>query len=848
MIKKLNHHLAERGLTGTVKRFNKCLQENGMKYTIRQIFSLHSTAPHQDSTIYKSNPPSAKLKEREASDSYLSNANAQYEYLKNYKKNQTKQRIANLLSLLKAEKHTKGVILYPVSYDINVKQRPEHILRVLADEGYLCLMLKIGANHQSTHLNKMGERLYYTDLFEEAITYFSEKPVYLYTTTPFFYYLTTMFKKAYVIYDVLDDLKIFANYCKPMEIDHKELLSRADSIIYSSRVMKDKFDKFNTASILIENGVWPEDFDAGSEERPRKYDINLRKINSVKVGYHGVISEFLNFDIIESILENAGADLYLIGPVAAFSPDKEFELRERVSQLKQYRNFHLLGFVPYPDLVHYIKQFDYCIIPFELNYATDAVSPLKLFESIACEKPVLATATKTLLAYRDVINILKDSEFSNFIAHRKGLKVNVETYQKILLKNSWPNLLKPLLAFIESDTERIGETPRVKSKVPRVDIININFFDWKGEVLYKGGAERYVYDLAKLCQEYGFQTRIMQNANSYFSKEFDGIPVIGVPSKFENYIPKLSDCYNSYISETDLIITSPLELASELNPEQNIIGINHGIWWDDKFNDLGGYTFERYKNIFAALKTSNSCVCVDTNFINWVRTYDWTLAQKCEYVPNYVDQNQFKSQPKKFDEDLIILYPRRLYEARGLYITIEAFKYLFRRYPWLKLHLVGQADENDTLYTKRFIAKFPKNVEWYELDMAEMHKAYEKSHIVLVPTMYAEGTSLSCIEAMATNNGIIATTIGGLPNLINHRYNGLLIKPSADEIIKSVEFLINNRDILKTFAKNAIESSSSLNKRYWLESWSSIIEQNVSFKPAGMAEKRGALINQPANA
>jgi glycosyltransferase involved in cell wall biosynthesis len=129
-----------------------------------------------------------------------------------------------------------------------------------------------------------------------------------------------------------------------------------------------------------------------------------------------------------------------------------------------------------------------------------------------------------------------------------------------------------------------------------------------------------------------------------------------------------------------------------------------------------------------------------------------------------------------------------------------------------------------------------------------MHKAYEKSHIVLVPTMYAEGTSLSCIEAMATNNGIIATTIGGLPNLINHRYNGLLIKPSADEIIKSVEFLINNRDILKTFAKNAIESSSSLNKRYWLESWSSIIEQNVSFKPAGMAEKRGALINQPANA
>ena len=48
----------------------------------------------------------------------------------------------------------------------------------------------------------------------------------------------------------------------------------------------------------------------------------------------------------------------------------------------------------------------------------------------------------------------------------------------------------------------------------------------------------------------------------------------------------------------------------------------------------------------------------------------------------------------------------------------------------------------------------------------EMNKAYQNADITLIPSLYSEGTSLSCIEAMACGNAVIATRIGGLSDLI----------------------------------------------------------------------------------
>ena len=825
MLHKFKYHLKERGLAGTAKRFVNCWQVNGFKYTLKQMFKPFDFN-HLKQQNSQGSDTHVKIRRLRSENTYLKDTRSQDSYYTKYKKEPVEGRMVDLLNILKREKGYKGVVLYPLSYDISIKQRPEHLLKALGQEGYLCLMMQIAESHDRSKVQKLSNRLYVVDLFEECLTYFQNKKPIVYISYPFYKYLINYFEDAYIIYDVLDNLKIFSNYCEAMEEDNEFLLKYSDLILYSSQALYDHGNYAAENTLLIENGVWAQDFEIPLDDIPEEFKLKKHRPAALAIGYHGAISELLDFDLIENILQLNNTEVFMIGPIATFNPAKSAALKATVNKLKKYRNFHLPGFVQYNHLKYYLHQFDFCIIPFVINEATDAVSPLKLFEYFACKKPVVATPTKTLLKYRHSISLYDADAFVRFFAASPTPIIDKPKYERLSLDHRWETLIAPMVSKLDHRNNDLQKAPAI-TKTKLVDIINVNFFDWGGEILYKGGAERYVFDLAKICQAKGLHVRILQNANAFFTRDYNNIPVIGLPSKSGYDMEKISEKYNSFCKQSDLIIASPLDLACQLHYSSNSIGISHGIYWDDKSTRLGNYDFNKYRRIFKALKTCSKSVCVDTNFINWLRTYDWELASKCEYVPNYVDEKQFPAVEKDFDGQLTILYPRRLYEARGLYTTIEAFTYLLPKYPGINLHFVGQAVGEDIVATRVFMDTFKSQTSWYELDMEKMSRAYHQSHIALIPTAFAEGTSLSCLEAMATNNGVIATNIGGLPNLILNNYNGMLINPDATSLINAVERLITDRKLLRTLAANALLTSKSFRKDQWDSKWGSIIEEHL---------------------
>lgn len=375
---------------------------------------------------------------------------------------------------------------------------------------------------------------------------------------------------------------------------------------------------------------------------------------------------------------------------------------------------------------------------------------------------------------------------------------------------------------IDKLTEPMDEIRKVFTKIKKIDIVNVNFFDWNGEVLYKGGAERYVFDLANLLSQSGIQVRILQNANIAFNKMYKGIEVVGVKTSSGGDLRALSKVFDNECKGVDIVIASPAELACEIKSHKTI-GINHGIFWDYKLNIFKEKGYRSHKNTFDSLEKSELTIAVDTNFINWVRTYSYPLAKKIRYIPNYYSKTEFSPIEKNFDSDLVVLYPRRLSETRGIFITLQAFEKIFELYQNVTLHLVGQADNKTSILVNEYIKKFDGRVIWEELEMDQMITAYQKSHIALIPTMYSEGTSLSCLEALATNNAVIATNVGGLPNLVIDHYNGLLIDPSANELTKAIELLIHDRNLLKYLANNGLSVSSAFEKNNWNIRWLEII-------------------------
>ncbi|WP_431215977.1 hypothetical protein ACQ86N_15780 [Puia sp. P3] len=254
MFHKFKYHLKERGVLGTAKRFVDCWQVNGFRYTFKQMFKGYdnqSFASHnfqKDLTYGKKGR--AKLE-----NTYAKDIESQDKYYTKYRKDPIDSRMLDLLNILKKEKGVRGVVLYPLSYDISIKQRPEHLLKALAEEGYLCLMMQIADSHDVSKVQRLSDRLYIVDLFEECLTWFRDKKPIVYISYPFYKYLINYFEDAWFIYDVLDNLKIFSNYCEAMEEDNDFLLKYSDLILYSSQALYDQ-NSTPQNSLLIENGVW----------------------------------------------------------------------------------------------------------------------------------------------------------------------------------------------------------------------------------------------------------------------------------------------------------------------------------------------------------------------------------------------------------------------------------------------------------------------------------------------------------------------------------------------------------------------------------------------------------------
>lgn len=714
------------------------------------------------------------------------------------------------------------VVIYPLSYPMELTQRPDHILRYFSELGFLCIIITIDNN--TPFVKEIAPKTFLTNLFAGIVSFFSNKIVVFYITFPFYSYILNHLKRSLVIYDVLDDLSVFSLYCEAMKSDHKDLLSRSDFTFFSSQELLDsnRADTHDN-SFLISNGVWKRDFENDSTISSNEITYKTSQDEYV-IGYHGAISELLDWSLLEKLVKIPRVRLVLIGPVIEFDDSIVHESRILQNNVLTSPQVTHVQPIPYSELKHHLNCFDAAIIPFLVNEKTNPVSPLKLFEYMAVGLRIFATNTKTLSRYSNYIFVANEDNLPTLIAqevNNRNFSPHRIDYSKILNEVDWGRQLDTVFPRLE---ETLISAKNKSLEAKKVDIVNVNFYDWDGITLYKGGAERYVYDLACILKAEGYQPRIIQHANKPFNIDFQGIPVIGIQTNSGHDLRGMSMKYRDICKDSDLVIASPADLACELSGLL-VIGINHGIYWDHKFKKLDNANLNEYRNIFNALKISSTIVAVDTNFINWVRTFDYSLGGKITYIPNYFDSRDFSPIEKNFDGNITILYPRRLYEARGIFLTLKAFDYLFEKHGTIKLHLVGQASPEDAEIVHEFIEKHPGRVVWDELDMGEMWKPYQQSHIALVPTIYSEGTSLSCLEAMATNNAVIATNIGGLPNLVVDGFNGLLIKPTVEALIQSIESLLLNRMLMQEMASNGVNLAKVFEKNRWTSRWLQVITE-----------------------
>lgn len=360
------------------------------------------------------------------------------------------------------------------------------------------------------------------------------------------------------------------------------------------------------------------------------------------------------------------------------------------------------------------------------------------------------------------------------------------------------------------------------------------FFNYKGTNYYSGGAERYLVDLYQVSSELGYNLNIYQIAEKPFFRKYRGINVIGLANKDEkinastSYVEKQTENYNGatkYFSSLHIYSAFYEAYPKALSPS---IGISHGVAWDNPYSvATDGIDFwVRNLRIIESAKMCDKLVSVDTNTANWFQTIDYKLGNKrIKVVPNYVDTEEFKFvNNKKTKEKIIITYPRRLYEPRGMYLLLDIVDELISKHKNIEIHFVGKGFDKDINSIKNKIKKYPKQIFCYSSEPEKMYEVYQKSDISLIPTLYSEGTSLSCLEAMATGNIVVATRVGGLTDLIINKYNGYLIEPTKEDLLNTLLYIIENIEGQDKIKKRARETAEVFNKEVWKEKWKEMIK------------------------
>lgn len=172
------------------------------------------------------------------------------------------------------------------------------------------------------------------------------------------------------------------------------------------------------------------------------------------------------------------------------------------------------------------------------------------------------------------------------------------------------------------------------------------------------------------------------------------------------------------------------------------------------------------------------------------------------FIPNYFDQGNKK----------VVLFVGRLAEKKGVTYLIEAMKDIDAL-----LVIAGDGPLRNKL--EKQAEEIKGKVKFLGAKTHEELKyIYASADIFVAPSITAsdgdqEGLGLVILEAMASGLPVIASDSGGISQIIENEYNGILVKEKdADNLKKNICRLVQNNELYLYIQKNGI--SSILNMDY----------------------------------
>lgn len=238
-----------------------------------------------------------------------------------------------------------------------------------------------------------------------------------------------------MVYEYIDELSLWFKDDIELGLSkHLLAIETADVVVATAVKLFNEVNRLTNKAILCENAG---DYDFFIQTNNYEYDDKIVEISSqydCVLGYYGMLADWFDYDLIKNVAENNSNWAWvLIGPVYP-----NYNLSQH--HLEQYNNIYVLGPKPYKKLPSYVRGMNILTIPFKLNEITASTSPVKLFEYMAADKPIITSNMEECRRYESVKIYDSIEHFENLVKSIINMSSSDKArYHKLLNKNAKDN-------------------------------------------------------------------------------------------------------------------------------------------------------------------------------------------------------------------------------------------------------------------------------------------------------------------------------------------------------------------------------------------------------------------------
>ncbi|HEU4622413.1 MAG TPA: glycosyltransferase [Burkholderiaceae bacterium] len=286
----------------------------------------------------------------------------------------------------------------------------------------------------------------------------------VYTFTPMAEPIIDAFAPRVVVYDCMDELSAFLN--APAELHERErtLLARADLVFTGGPSLYRAKRALHHDVHCFASSVDADHF--GRALEPGLHHFAQDGLPHPRLGFYGVIDERLNIDLIAQLADlKPKWQIVMAGPIVKINPDR----------LPKRANLHWIGRQTYESLPALLAGWDVCLLPFALNASTRFISPTKLLEYLAAEKPVVSTPIEDVVQpYGDIVEIAKDAAgfaaaCERFLSERESARTKrIQRSRAIIASTSWDQTAMRMQSLMDRVIEQRMESELIPLSQPSV--------------------------------------------------------------------------------------------------------------------------------------------------------------------------------------------------------------------------------------------------------------------------------------------------------------------------------------------------------------------------------------------